>query len=666
MSIRRLIFRLHPRRLVQGAVIAANVPPFTGLLARLYRFGLRRMLRSLSRHAELHAVYGTGSFFEGSPLYGHSDIDLILVFKVHLDRGEGAQHSVARTYNRVRRFFPFLGQWSEKSANLIFLSESAAGFPLPASFRVRMKRRQLVLLAGEPVSIGDGAGDPTHVELLDELDTLVRLAILTSERWTARQIFWKGLIEKLIVVADGLGLNDIADATRSDPDLPMLRLDRRTAYFRGANVERLFQRFMDTADRVRRGVAEGQPSVTVTVRAGPDGLPERTAAAAPGCVDRNRVRSSWTLPSVPLGLLPKLFYVSLDESTHFVEFEDGRPYHELRTLAKRLKAVGGPRDIVIVRTGEQLLLFTWQPTYIDVIPLDPLVHAPAYALLAGNCEYSVPLAVFDALQVEADQLYGALAGAYERHMGWLPSRTQPEVYVEDDIDTIRDALDILRAFYSRPPQGLLFTSAEALFEHLAACHPAALPFLGLLGDYYAMLRTGVRGDAPANNLYRCLHQFMSQVLAGEEHVELDSPDRRLGLTVGIVTRNRARDLVNALDSLTQQRRPPDEVIIVDNGSTDDTRAVAASFNGRLPLSYHYLADASIPNARNRVLELASHEIVAFTDDDCGIPAGWLASMERAFLRADNVGLVGGWVAHWPAERESAVDTYYEIFHGHKT
>ena len=121
-----------------------------------------------------------------------------------------------------------------------------------------------------------------------------------------------------------------------------------------------------------------------------------------------------------------------------------------------------------------------------------------------------------------------------------------------------------------------------------------------------------------------------------------------------------------MTSLVAQRRPPDEVVIVDNGSTDNTRAVAESFADHLPLTYDYLAEASIPNARNRVLELASHEIVAFTDDDCGIPEGWLASIERAFLRADNVGLVGGWVAHWPAETESAVDTYYEIFHGHKT
>jgi hypothetical protein len=41
-------------------------------------------------------------------------------------------------------------------------------------------------------------------------------------------------------------------------------------------------------------------------------------------------------------------------------------------------------------------------------------------------------------------------------------------------------------------------------------------------------------------------------------------------------------------------------------------------------------------------------------------------VERGFLRADNVGVVGGWVEHWPAERPTMLDTYYQIFHSNKT
>ena len=666
MSFRRWLFRLHPRRVAQALVVAANGSPLTGIFKALYDLGLRRTVRALSKHPELHAVYGTGSFFDGVPLYGHSDVDLILVFKDHLERGEGVQHQVADTYNRATLLFPFMGQWSEKSANLIFLSEVSQGFPLPASFRVRLKRGQLHLLHGEPVELPAHDQEPTAVELLDELDTLVRVGVLTSERWGAREIFWQGLLKKAVGLARELGLTELADEASATPAMAVTHLDRRSAYFRGANAAELFQTLLDFSGRVHAAYAASQPGVSVDVTFGASGPPVRSEAPPPDYLDRNDVRASWEQASVPLGLHPKLFYISTDETTHLVELDEAKAYKELRILARQLKVRGGHRDSVIALVGPHMLLFSWQGSYVDVIPLNPLVHAPAHAMLNGRDRYSIPEPVWEALQQEADALYGALEGAYTRHTGWLPSRTYPEVYVEDDIDTIRDAWDILRAYFARPPDGIVFTSSRDLVQFLRDKYPNAGRFLDFVEEYDTELRTGTRGVSPANNLYRCLHQFMAQVLGGAETVSIDEPDRKLGITVGITTRNRAPDLVNALESLTHQTRVPDEIVIVDNGSTDNTKEVVDSFQGRLTLTYDYLAEASIPKARNRVLELANHDVVAFTDDDCGIPHGWLGSVERAFLRADNVGLVGGWVAHWPAEVESAVDTYYEIFHGHKT
>ncbi len=647
--------------------MAANVRPFGPVLASLYRLGLRRLLGSLAHHPELQAVYGTGSVFQGQPVYGHSDIDLILVFKAPLERAEGEHFRVRATYNRWRLLFPFLGQWSEKSSNLIFMSEVEAGFPIPASFRVRLKRGQAVLLLGDPVEPGPGVPTPTAVELLDELDTLVRVAILTSERWSGRQIFWRGLFEKLAAVADELGCGELVGDRSANPGLALLDLERRTSYFRSADVGTLFECLLDLVAEIHQTILARESHVSVALTPGPAGVPRRQVAPPPHYLDRNRVRASWTAPSVPLGLLPKLFYISVDETTHIVALASTGVYEQLRTLSKELKKRGKARDTVIVEVGSHLLLFTWQGSFVDVIPLDPIVHAPAHALLRGASEYSLPAPVYQELLVEAEHFFRALQGAYEKHTGWLPSRKYPEVFVEDDDDTIRDALDIIRALLAHPQQRrMLLLSSSEVFDALRVRYPEASAFLDLVEEYYATLLSGERGEAPASNLYRCLHQFVAQVLSGATVVELDDAHRRLGLTVGITTRNRAGDLVNALQSLALQRRRPDQVVVVDNGSTDDTRAVVESFMDRLPLVYDYLAEASIPKARNRVLELATQEVVAFTDDDCGIPEGWLGSVERAFLRADNVGLVGGWVAHWPAEEESAVDTYYEIFHGHKT
>jgi glycosyltransferase involved in cell wall biosynthesis len=102
--------------------------------------------------------------------------------------------------------------------------------------------------------------------------------------------------------------------------------------------------------------------------------------------------------------------------------------------------------------------------------------------------------------------------------------------------------------------------------------------------------------------------------------------------------------------------------VVDNGSTDRTQAVLEGFRDRLPIRRVFLAEASIPSARNLVIDEAAHDIVSFIDDDCISEPEWLAAIERGFLRADNVGMVGGWVQHEPAAQPSSVDNYYRVFH----
>ena len=118
----------------------------------------------------------------------------------------------------------------------------------------------------------------------------------------------------------------------------------------------------------------------------------------------------------------------------------------------------------------------------------------------------------------------------------------------------------------------------------------------------------------------------------------------LSISVVIVTRNRAELLKDALASLASQSRQPDEVIVVDNDSKDNTKEVALNFSDRLNIKYIYEPTRGIPHARNAGIRNATGDIIASIDDDCVADENWLKYIEIPFIKDPNVGVVGGEVS----------------------
>ena len=91
-----------------------------------------------------------------------------------------------------------------------------------------------------------------------------------------------------------------------------------------------------------------------------------------------------------------------------------------------------------------------------------------------------------------------------------------------------------------------------------------------------------------------------------------------GITVIIPTYNSSAYIAQAVESVLAQRYTPCELIIVDDGSTDDTEAVLAPYLDNI----HYVKQSNSGSAaaRNRGLSLATHEFVVFLDaDDVMLP-----------------------------------------------
>ena len=93
------------------------------------------------------------------------------------------------------------------------------------------------------------------------------------------------------------------------------------------------------------------------------------------------------------------------------------------------------------------------------------------------------------------------------------------------------------------------------------------------------------------------------------------------LSAILCTFNRAELLSQTLDSIVGQSldRSDFELIVIDDGSADDTRKVVESYERRLPLRYAYQANAGLASARNHGIYRSQAPLLLFLDDDdlCG-------------------------------------------------
>lgn len=117
------------------------------------------------------------------------------------------------------------------------------------------------------------------------------------------------------------------------------------------------------------------------------------------------------------------------------------------------------------------------------------------------------------------------------------------------------------------------------------------------------------------------------------------------VSIIIPTLNNAKYLKNALISVQNQTFPKDgyEIIVVDNGSTDNTRQVTEQIITAYPthqIRYIYEPEPGLLSGRHRGAKEAKGQVLVFVDDDIEADKGWLAAIMDAF-QDSSVHLVGG-------------------------
>ena len=120
------------------------------------------------------------------------------------------------------------------------------------------------------------------------------------------------------------------------------------------------------------------------------------------------------------------------------------------------------------------------------------------------------------------------------------------------------------------------------------------------------------------------------------------------VSVVVCSYNGAGTIRDCLDGLLELDYPNYEVIVVNDGSIDDTARIACEYPFRLIST----ANSGLSSARNTGAEAATGEIVAYTDDDARPDSHWLKYLAHTFVSGNYAGVGGpniapggdGWIA----------------------
>lgn len=132
------------------------------------------------------------------------------------------------------------------------------------------------------------------------------------------------------------------------------------------------------------------------------------------------------------------------------------------------------------------------------------------------------------------------------------------------------------------------------------------------------------------------------------------------VTVAVCTRDRAEQLKDCLTSLSKLAYSKVDILVVDNApSTDETRKLVQS---EFP-DFRYVVEPrpGLDWARNRAIDEARGEILAYTDDDVLVDPLWVSALVKVFQDDPAVMAVTGLVA--PCEMETQAQVLFERYGG---
>jgi glycosyltransferase involved in cell wall biosynthesis len=150
----------------------------------------------------------------------------------------------------------------------------------------------------------------------------------------------------------------------------------------------------------------------------------------------------------------------------------------------------------------------------------------------------------------------------------------------------------------------------------------------------ALQRFGLPSEThDPRSLERTFREQEETIGLGSQPKAAEAADKPRGTVAVIIPLyNGAAYIAEALRSVLGQTRPPDEVIVVDDGSTDDGAEIVANFPTELPITLLRKENGGQSSARNFGVRHAKTALIAFLDQDDTWYPSHLQKLEEPFLQ----------------------------------
>jgi len=171
--------------------------------------------------------------------------------------------------------------------------------------------------------------------------------------------------------------------------------------------------------------------------------------------------------------------------------------------------------------------------------------------------------------------------------------------------------------------------------------------------------------SPANFTLGALSQLIAERVPAQVLALPPTADVSAGaapkpsLTIAVCTKDNPKDLAACLDRLLEMRRTHAtdtfEILVVDNAPSDNqTREVVTARPG---IQYVLEPKPGLDFARNRAIQEATGEFLAFVDDDAFVDLGWLDGFRKVLSEHPDVAAITGLVL--PAELQTPAQILFE-------